>query len=192
VNLRINLGLNGSSFFLSVSLWSRSFHTSPTPSADSGSSSPKKSPFDNLKLEGVDVSRVVQLSNEGIAKLQAASTEQLFHWTSYGLAGLTPVAFILSPSLLNFPVDFALGLLIPVHMHIGLVGVIEDYIPRPQQGLSRFVMAVLSVLTAIGLLKINLCGAGITESVKSVWREPKDVKRIKQGDKVIKVEKEKA
>jgi succinate dehydrogenase (ubiquinone) membrane anchor subunit len=111
-----------------------------------------------------------------------ASTEQLFHWSSYGLASLAPVALILSPSFLNFPVDFALGLIIPVHMHIGLVGVVEDYVPRPSQSLARFILAVLSVLAGIGLLKINLCGAGITESVKSVWREPKDKeqKRIKQ------------
>ena len=94
------------------------------------------------------------------------------------MASLAPVAMILSPSFLNFPVDFALGLIIPVHMHIGLIGVVEDYVPRPSQSLSRFVLAVLSILSAIGLLKINLCGKGITESVKSLWREPKEQKII--------------
>jgi succinate dehydrogenase (ubiquinone) membrane anchor subunit len=108
----------------------------------------------------------------------AASTEQLFHWSSYSLAALAPVALILSPSFLNFPVDFALGLIIPVHMHIGLVGVVEDYVPRKQQHLVRFLLAIASVLSAIGLLKINLCGAGITESVKCVWREPKQQEKV--------------
>lgn len=122
-----------------------------------------------------------------LTRLQNASTQQLYHWSSYGLAGLAPVAMVLSPSLLNFPVDFALGLIIPLHMHIGLVGVVEDYVPRPSQGVSRILLAILSALTAIGLLKINLCGSGITESVKCLWREPressKQQKMIKEEDK---------
>lgn len=136
----------------------------------------KKNPFSDVS---VDPSKLIALSNTAIAKVQTASTEQLFHWSQYGLAGLAPAALILSPSFLNFPVDFALGLIIPVHMQIGLVGVVEDYIPRNFQALVRFIVAVASVCTAIGLLKINLCGAGITESVKSAWRAPKDVKKLK-------------
>ena len=147
----------------------RSVHSSAARESDA---EPKKTPFDS----NLSSSQLVTLANEAIVKLQGASTQQLYHWSSYGLAGLAPVALVLSPSLLNFPVDFALGLIIPVHMHIGLVGVTEDYVPRPQQGAARLVLAVLSVLTAIGLLKINLCGAGITESVKCIWREPKENK----------------
>jgi hypothetical protein len=29
--------------------------------------------------------------------------------------GLTPVAFLLSPSKMNFPVDLALGVMLPLH-----------------------------------------------------------------------------
>ena len=129
----------------------------------------------------MDASSLVAAANECVVKLQGASTQQLYHWSSYGLAGLAPLALVLSPSLLNFPVDFALGLILPVHMHIGLVGVAEDYVPRPQQGAARLVLAVLSVLTAVGLLKVNLCGAGITESVKCLWREPKQIEDKKRN-----------
>ena len=127
----------------------------------------------------MDATAVVGLANQCITKVQNATTHQLYEWSSYGLAGLAPVAMILSPSILNFPVDFALGLIIPVHMHIGLVGVAEDYVPRGSQGVAKLILAVLSALTAIGLLKVNLCGAGITESVKCLWREPKEQKKIK-------------
>lgn len=64
-------------------------------------------------------------------------------------------------------------------MHIGMVGIVEDYVPRASQHLVRFVLAIASVLTAIGLLKINLCGSGITESVKCIWREPKAIEKAK-------------
>jgi hypothetical protein len=52
------------------------------------------------------------------------------------------------------------------------------------------VLAVLAVLTGIGLLKVNLCGAGITESVKSLWRRPKltpeQLARYKENQRLIK------
>jgi len=148
----------------------------------------KASPLDSLP--SVDSAGLVRMSNEAIEKLQSASTHQLFQWTSYGLLGLAPVAIVLSPHLIAFPVDFALGLAIPAHMHIGLVGVIEDYVPRKSQGIARLVLAVIAVLTGIGLLKVNLCGAGITESVKSLWRRPKltpeERQRYNENKKMLK------
>lgn len=101
-----------------------------------------------------------------------ASTQQIYHWTHYGLLGSVPAALILSPSILNWPVDMGLGVLIPVHMHIGMINVIEDYVPRHQQSYAKMAMIAVSVLTGVGLLKVNLCGPGITESVKSLWRSP--------------------
>ena len=146
----------------------RPLHTS---AARSSAEKKKPSPLDSLPA--VDTQQLVSLTNEAILKLQNATTQQLYHYSSYALLGLTPVAIILSPHFICFPVDFALGLVIPVHMHIGLVGIIEDYVPRSQQPLTRLILAILGCLTAIGLLKVNLCGAGITESVKSLWRRPK-------------------
>jgi len=105
--------------------------------------------------------------------LQKASTHELFAYTNKSLAILAPAAVVLSPSFINAPVDLALGVIVPLHMYIGCTGVIQDYIPENQQGLSITLLGILSLLTGLGLLKINLCGVGITESVKSLWREPK-------------------
>jgi succinate dehydrogenase (ubiquinone) membrane anchor subunit len=88
-------------------------------------------------------------------------------------AGLTPVALALSPSLLNFPVDLALGIVLPIHAHIGMQGVVEDYVPRGTlRAGAKIGVAVLTVTTLLGLMKLNLCGPGLTESVKSLWRDP--------------------
>ena len=105
--------------------------------------------------------------------LQKASKHELFVYTNKGLAVLAPIAVVLSPSVLNAPVDLALGVIVPVHMYLGCIIPIQDYIPDSQQSFSIFILGVLSALTGFGLLKINLCGVGITESVKSLWREPK-------------------
>jgi len=43
------------------------------------------------------------------------------------IQGLTPLAFLLSPSKMNMPVDIALGVLLPLHGHIGMNYVITDY-----------------------------------------------------------------
>jgi len=34
-------------------------------------------------------------------------------------------------------------------------------------------VTVVALLVALGFLKINLCGVGLSESVKSLWRKPK-------------------
>jgi hypothetical protein len=101
----------------------RSLHTSSSRASADGK---KPSPLDSLP--SLDSARLVRLSNEAVEKLQGATTHQLFTWSSFGLLALTPVAVVLSPHLICFPVDFALGLVIPAHMHIGLVGVVEDYV----------------------------------------------------------------
>jgi len=104
--------------------------------------------------------------------VQRASIDQIFHWTSKSLAVGVPVALILSPSFLNFPVDLALGLIVPIHGHIGLVGIVQDYIPRPNQNLAILGLYLVTGISILGLLKINLCGPGLTESLKSLWRKP--------------------
>ena len=58
-----------------------------------------------------------------------------YHQSGYALVGLTPLAFILSPSWLNFPVDLALGVIFPVHSHIAINYVITDYVPKVRVGI---------------------------------------------------------
>jgi len=140
-------------------------------------SSSKKS--DVTKVSG----NVANLIKTGTDRIAGSSTEQLFLYTHVSLAVLTPVAFVLSPSILNAPVDLALGVLIPVHSHLGLSTVLTDYIPPQYQQLSLQLLWLVSILTGLGLLKINLCGSGITESIKSLWRQTskKEQRKLEQA-----------
>ena len=107
-----------------------------------------------------------------VERLQSASQIELFHYSHVALLAGIPVAVLLSPSVLVMPLDLALGLLLPWHTHVGMANVLEDYVPRPYRSLAKGGLLLVSVLATLGLLKVNLCGAGITESVKSLWRQP--------------------
>jgi succinate dehydrogenase hydrophobic anchor subunit len=48
--------------------------------------------------------------------------------SSKALVVLAPVGLILSPSIVAFPVDVAMGLIIPYHMLTGFREVLEDYV----------------------------------------------------------------
>ena len=101
----------------------------------------------------------------------------LHHKVSLALLGLTPVAFALSPSAMNMPIDLALGVALPLHGHIGMNLVFTDYMKKVlgkgAVGPSRVVLAAITGTTIVGLLKLNLSGPGITETVKCFWR-PKE------------------
>jgi succinate dehydrogenase (ubiquinone) membrane anchor subunit len=91
--------------------------------------------------------------------------------------GLFPVAIMAHPSVISMPVDVALGVMFPVHMHIGMGYVITDYVPKffGKGALTpaRYLQLVLSGLTLIGLTKLNFMGPGLVGSVKALWAEKK-------------------
>mmetsp|Transcript_4719 Transcript_4719/g.4224 ORF Transcript_4719/g.4224 Transcript_4719/m.4224 type:complete len:138 (-) Transcript_4719:72-485(-) len=95
-----------------------------------------------------------------------------YHLSGVILVGLTPIAFIISPSIYNFPIDLSLGFIFPFHSHVAINAVISDYVPKPIQTPSRVALLITTVATAIGLLKLNIQGPGITETLKSLWRKP--------------------
>lgn len=90
-----------------------------------------------------------------------------------------PVALALSPSILNLPVDLALVVAIPYHMHTGVTDVVSDYAPREWKGPINAAVTLIIALSAVGLLKVTLCGDGIIQSIKSIWRQPKVVPAVK-------------
>eukprot|EP00467_Chlorarachnion_reptans_P020911 CAMPEP_0114499930 /NCGR_PEP_ID=MMETSP0109-20121206/7684_1 /TAXON_ID=29199 /ORGANISM="Chlorarachnion reptans, Strain CCCM449" /LENGTH=153 /DNA_ID=CAMNT_0001677539 /DNA_START=31 /DNA_END=492 /DNA_ORIENTATION=+ len=101
----------------------------------------------------------------------------LHHKANIGLAVAMPVAFALSPHPIASVMDYGLMVLIPVHSHVSLNLVAEDYVPRgTMRSGARMLIAVISVITGAGLLKLNVAGPGITETVKSLWRAPKSEK----------------
>lgn len=100
-----------------------------------------------------------------------------YHYSSMALMALTPVAFVLSPSPVAIPVDFALGVLFPVHAHIGMNNVISDYVPKNAQTLARLACLGVTGVMLLGFLRVNIEGVGITETVKTVWRESPNKKQ---------------
>ena len=89
-----------------------------------------------------------------------------YHQSGYALVALTPVAFILSPSWLNFPVDLALGVIFPVHSHIAINYVITDYVPKVREDVSREPEPASSycfVHTSLLLALVPGCPRGGTE-----------------------------
>ncbi|OWZ20420.1 SDH4, succinate dehydrogenase subunit 4 [Phytophthora megakarya] len=102
---------------------------------------------------------------------------KLQHLTSVALMGAVPLAFVLSPSPLVLPVDLAMGVILPVHAHIGMNNVISDYVPKNMRTLVRLGWLGATSLMFLGLLRVNLEGPGITEVVKTVWRESPNKKQ---------------
>ncbi len=84
---------------------------------------------------------------------------------------LTPVAF-LAPSSMSMPIDLVLGVLFPFHSHVALNFVVTDYVPKQSRGLARGVVLAATVIAAAGILKLNLQGPGLTETIKSLWNKP--------------------
>ena len=105
---------------------------------------------------------------------------KVYHYSTLSVLGLTPLAFLLSPSSFCFPVDLALGVVFPVHAHIGMNYVITDYVPKffgkAARGPARVFMFGMTIVTAAGLLRLNLFGPGVTETFKQLWRKPEPAK----------------
>jgi succinate dehydrogenase (ubiquinone) membrane anchor subunit len=74
---------------------------------------------------------------------------------------------------MNMPVDLALGILFPFHSHVALNYVITDYVPKAGRSAARAALLAATVIAAAGLLKLNVEGPGLTETIKSLWRAPK-------------------
>lgn len=79
-------------------------------------------------------------------------------------------------SLVLKAADMVLAFSIPVHMHITSCTVVSDYLPKAARGPARYAALGISAVTFLGLAKLNFTGAGITESVRGLWRRPAVVK----------------
>ncbi|KAJ0402661.1 hypothetical protein ATCC90586_006175 [Pythium insidiosum] len=101
----------------------------------------------------------------------ATYSHKVYHLSSLALLGLVPAAFVLSPSVLSVPVDLALGVVIPVHAHIGMNNVISDYVPKSQRTLARLAWLGVTGVMFLGILRNNIEGPGLTETLKTFWRE---------------------
>ncbi|XP_049850451.1 uncharacterized protein LOC126322614 [Schistocerca gregaria] len=97
-------------------------------------------------------------------------------WEFYQLSSLTilatlPVGLVIPSSFLSLPLNLVLGFAIPVHTFYNMHHVIEDYVPSAYVRLCNILLWVACVLTFIGLLKLNLYGDGILDTIKSFWKK---------------------
>jgi succinate dehydrogenase hydrophobic anchor subunit len=102
---------------------------------------------------------------------KASSQREAFHYTSYLLAAGVPAAFIFGGPVATL-MDFALGLAIPLHFHIGMRSVLLDYVPNvANQKIALALLAAATLVTTLGLAKLNLFDVGLTEGVKQLFKE---------------------
>jgi succinate dehydrogenase (ubiquinone) membrane anchor subunit len=101
---------------------------------------------------------------------------QLYHHSGMALIIIAPLAFVISPSKFNFPIDLALGIVFPFHSHVAFNYIISDYVPKSLRSAARMSLLGITIFTAAGLLKLNVQGPGITETFKSLWKKKKSTK----------------
>lgn len=126
-------------------------------------------------LQTVPKARAFHAGKKANSVLEADSSKSLskmFHTSGIALVVLAPAAFVFSPSKLNVVVDLALGVLLPFHSHVACNYIISDYVPKAFRSAARGGMLFASLVAAAGILKLNIQGPGLTESVKSLWRKP--------------------
>lgn len=61
---------------------------------------------------------------------------------------------------------------IPVHMHITTNACVTDYVPTRYRAPVRAAVLGASAIAYLGIMKVNLSGPGLTETVKALWRKP--------------------
>ena len=113
--------------------------------------------------------------NPILASDHNAGVIKYWHMTSGLLIAAFPVALVLSPSKVVLPIDLGLALALPFHTHVGMMGIVSDYVPPAMRTMVRAGVTGATVISTLGLLRLAM-GPGITESVKAVWRKNEKAK----------------
>mmetsp|Transcript_38710 Transcript_38710/g.46882 ORF Transcript_38710/g.46882 Transcript_38710/m.46882 type:complete len:110 (+) Transcript_38710:106-435(+) len=96
------------------------------------------------------------------------TSPKIYHASSAASAVLLPAGLATDSYKI---IDVALGIALPIHSHIACNYVISDYLkPRAINTVARAGLIGLTGVTLAGMLKLNLQGPGLTESVKQLWR----------------------
>lgn len=85
--------------------------------------------------------------------------------------GLIGAAMNVGP---NKMLDFALGVVVPLHCHLGFSAIVTDYLPKRKFPLISPVAYGLlyagTAATIYGLYKFNTTDVGIIEAVSQIWK----------------------
>ena len=74
-----------------------------------------------------------------------------YHLSNTALLVAAPLALLVSPSPLTFPIDLFLGVAFPLHAHIGFNYIISDYVPKASRSLARYALLGVTVRGVWGL-----------------------------------------
>ncbi|KAI9106237.1 CybS-domain-containing protein [Phlyctochytrium arcticum] len=98
-----------------------------------------------------------------------------YHWDFERALSLVSVPLIAAPFVIgsNPYVDLALGVVIPLHTHIGFDAIIQDYLPKRRNPVAfrvlSYTLYAATGLTLYGCYQFNTNDIGITEFVKRLW-----------------------
>lgn len=74
--------------------------------------------------------------------------------------------------MINKPIDLALGFIFPFHSYVAFSYIISDYVPKAIRSVARVSLLGVTVIATAGLLRLNIQGVGLTETLKSLWYKP--------------------
>lgn len=97
------------------------------------------------------------------------------HFAGLALAAAVPLAF-LPVGMISTPANLAIGVLIPLHGHVGLNCVVTDYVPKSLRCGARIGVLLMTVVSIIGLTKYNLESDGLSSLVLRLWKRKNDKK----------------
>ncbi|KAL1921845.1 uncharacterized protein VTP21DRAFT_10487 [Calcarisporiella thermophila] len=116
------------------------------------------------------------VADDSVVKLPPTNRmEGSYHWDferllSVALVPLTAAAMVQGAHPVT---DALIGVVLPIHCHIGFDAIITDYVPhRKMPGwnkLATWGLRIGTVLTLYGCYEINTNDVGLTELTKKVW-----------------------
>ncbi|KAJ3316319.1 membrane anchor subunit of succinate dehydrogenase, Sdh4 [Blyttiomyces sp. JEL0837] len=98
-----------------------------------------------------------------------------YHWTAERALSIVTIPLIASAVIAGpIPlVDLALGVVIPVHTHMGFDVMIQDYVPKRKYGilntLCTWSLRGVTLLVLYGAYEFNTNDVGITALVQRLW-----------------------
>jgi hypothetical protein len=129
-----------------------------------------------LALAGVVAARPVvqQAASFGmLAADEGGISLKVYHATNIAAAVFVPIALLSdSGSGMQNACNWALTGLIPLHGHIGTNWIVSDYVPESSKGTVRKFTLVASLLTFLGLVRVNVKGDGVIDTVKHLFAPP--------------------
>lgn len=139
---------------------------SSSPKASKGVKKSKKDDEDKIELSYQQKLKLHYEAEEAKALFSAATREKVTYYTSV----INAVALPLTIFRPNKPCDLALSLSIPIHAHVGLTHVIEDYTPNPK--LRWLFKKMLLGTTAASLVcSVHFChkNIGFGRAIRKFW-----------------------